>query len=174
MAPVFAVSALISSLDGRPEAAVADLRAGERLVAQLEEMTGWFEVETRVSLARAAAHIGDPSSARELTVECDRYLEQIADAPVLLDWLREARRAVESASEVTADLTPAELRVLRFLPTHLSFPEIAAEVYVSPNTVKTQAQAVYRKLGVSSRREAVERGRAAGLMGEDHEPVPQH
>jgi LuxR family maltose regulon positive regulatory protein len=61
-------------------------------------------------------------------------------------------------------LTPAELRVLRFLPTHFSFPQIAAEAFVSPNTVKTQAQAVYRKLGVSSRREAVERAREAGFL----------
>ncbi len=50
------------------------------------------------------------------------------------------------------------------MPTHLSFPQIAGQVFVSPNTVKTQAQGVYRNLGVSSRREAVERARAAGLL----------
>ncbi|MGE5407682.1 MAG: response regulator transcription factor, partial [Syntrophothermus sp.] len=60
--------------------------------------------------------------------------------------------------------TPAELRVLRLLPTHLSFPQIAAELIVSPNTVKTQARSAYRKLGVSSRRDAVDRARAAGLV----------
>jgi LuxR family maltose regulon positive regulatory protein len=57
--------------------------------------------------------------------------------------------------------------VLQFLPTHLSFPEIASQVFLSPNTVKTQAQGVYRKLGVSSRREAVEQARAAGLLDPD-------
>ena len=52
-------------------------------------------------------------------------------------------------------LTTAELRVLRFLPSHLSFREIAARLHVSANTVKTQAHAVYRKLDASSRSGAV-------------------
>ncbi len=56
-----------------------------------------------------------------------------------------------STAVAASPLTPAELRVLRYLPTHLSFAEIADEVYVSRNTVKTQAIAVYRKLGVGSR-----------------------
>ena len=61
-------------------------------------------------------------------------------------------------------LTTAELRVLHFLPTHLSFPEIAGELYVSRNTVKTHVRAVYRKLMASSRSEAVQNARAAGLL----------
>jgi LuxR family maltose regulon positive regulatory protein len=65
------------------------------------------------------------------------------------------------------DLTTAELRILQFLPTHLSFPQIATKVYVSPNTVKTQAQAIYRKLDASSRREAVDRARSAGLLSDE-------
>ena len=51
-----------------------------------------------------------------------------------------------------------------FLPTHLSFREIGERVYVSANTVKTQANAVYRKLGVSCRSEAVSRARQLGLL----------
>jgi LuxR family maltose regulon positive regulatory protein len=54
--------------------------------------------------------------------------------------------------------------VLRYLPTHLSFAQIADELFVSRNTVKTQAIAVYRKLDVSSRAEAVERARGLGLV----------
>ena len=60
-------------------------------------------------------------------------------------------------------LTIAELRVLRFLPSHLSFREIAGRLHVSPNTVKTQAHGVYRKLGAASRSEAVARARTVGL-----------
>ena len=63
-----------------------------------------------------------------------------------------------------ASLTTAELRVLGFLPTHLSFREIAGRLQVSANTVKTQAHAVYRKLEVSSRSEAVVKARAIGLI----------
>ena len=62
-------------------------------------------------------------------------------------------------------LTNAELRVLRLLPSHMSFREIGERLHVSTNTVKTQALAVYRKLDVSCRSEAVSRGRAAGLIG---------
>ena len=61
-------------------------------------------------------------------------------------------------------LTTAELRVLRLLPSHLSFREIGARLHVSPNTVKTQALSAYRKLDVGSRSEAVARGRAVGLL----------
>ena len=63
-------------------------------------------------------------------------------------------------------MTAAELRILRFLPTHLSFREIAERTYVSANTIKTQANAVYRKLDVSCRSDAVERARAWGLLDE--------
>ena len=48
-----------------------------------------------------------------------------------------------------------------------TFPQIAGQVFVSPNTVKSQAQSVYRKLGVTSRRGAVEHARAAGLLDPD-------
>ena len=61
-------------------------------------------------------------------------------------------------------LTAAELRVLRMLPTHLSFPAIAARLFVSTNTVKTHVRALYRKLDASSRSEAVSRATSAGLL----------
>jgi LuxR family transcriptional regulator, maltose regulon positive regulatory protein len=61
-------------------------------------------------------------------------------------------------------LTAAELRVLPLLATHLSFPEIGAELFLSPNTVKSQAISVYRKLGVSSRSQAVAKSRELALL----------
>jgi DNA-binding CsgD family transcriptional regulator len=61
-------------------------------------------------------------------------------------------------------LSESELRVLRYLPTHMSAPEIAGELYLSANTVKTHLRHVYAKLGAHSRREAVQRARAIGLI----------
>jgi DNA-binding CsgD family transcriptional regulator len=61
-------------------------------------------------------------------------------------------------------LTQSETRVLRYLPTHLGAPEIAAELYLSANTVKTHLRHLYRKLGAHSRHEAVQRARAIGLL----------
>jgi LuxR family maltose regulon positive regulatory protein len=61
-------------------------------------------------------------------------------------------------------LTRSEARVLRYLPTHLSAREIAGELYLSANTVKTHQRHLYQKLGARSRIEAVERARALGLL----------
>jgi LuxR family transcriptional regulator, maltose regulon positive regulatory protein len=63
-----------------------------------------------------------------------------------------------------SSLTTAELRILPMLATHLSFPEIGAELFLSPNTVESQAMSVYRKLGASSRSQAVTRSRELGLL----------
>ena len=65
----------------------------------------------------------------------------------------------------SAPLTPAELRLLPYLQTHLSMREIAERLYVSRNTVSSQVGSIYRKLGVSSRTEAVAQATAVGLLG---------
>jgi DNA-binding CsgD family transcriptional regulator len=59
-------------------------------------------------------------------------------------------------------LSDSELRVLRYLPTHLSAPEIARELYVSPNTVKTHMRNLDGKLAIHTRADAVDRARAVG------------
>lgn len=165
MALALAVSALVRSRVGMTEKASADLRLGLGLLEQLEEFAAWYEVETRVLLARAATRLGDAKAATGLLTEASRLLQATPDAVVLSEWIEATAATIEAAtdSEVSG-LTAAELRVLQFLPTHHSFPQIAAQLFVSPNTVKTQAQSVYRKLGVSSRREAVEAARSAGLL----------
>jgi LuxR family transcriptional regulator, maltose regulon positive regulatory protein len=61
-------------------------------------------------------------------------------------------------------LTPSEIRVLRYLPTHLSAPEIASELSVSITTVKTHMRNLYAKLGVHRRAEAVASARALSLL----------
>ena len=86
-----------------------------------------------------------------------------------LDGEAQALRARLSAdrrpgSPGASSLTAAELRLLPLLVTHLSFPEIAADLFLSPHTVKSQAMTVYRKLGVTSRSLAVARARELGLL----------
>ena len=72
----------------------------------------------------------------------------------------------QRASDVpgASSLTVAELRLLPLLATHLSYPEIAAELFVSRNTVKSQAYSLFRKLGASSRSQAVTRSRELALL----------
>ena len=62
------------------------------------------------------------------------------------------------------ELSDAELRVARFLPSNLKAPEIAAELFVSPNTVRTHMRHIYSKLDAHSRKEAVDRARELGLI----------
>jgi LuxR family transcriptional regulator, maltose regulon positive regulatory protein len=170
MALSMAVSAVVRSRTGRVEEAAADLRQGRHLLEQLEDFAPWYEAETWIALARAAVRLDDAPVATRMVAEARRVLKLTPDAVVLEAWIAETEVAIEAVSASGAhDLTPAELRVLQYLPTHFSFPQIAGQVFVSPNTVKTQAQGVYRKLGVSSRREAVERARAAGLLDAEAE-----
>jgi LuxR family transcriptional regulator, maltose regulon positive regulatory protein len=67
-------------------------------------------------------------------------------------------------SHSSEPLTRSENRVLRYLPTRLSAREIAAELGLSANTVKTHLTHLYQKLGAHSRYEAVRRARAVGLI----------
>ena len=62
-------------------------------------------------------------------------------------------------------LTQAELRLLPYLQTHLTFREIADRLFLSRNTIATEAGSLYRKLGVSSRSDAVDRATSIGLLG---------
>jgi len=165
---VFAASALDRAQRGCVDEAQADLRRGTRLLALVTDVAPWYDAETRVVLARAALRLGDVVGARTLLAEGARLARAIPDAPVLDGWLEAAwaRAASFSAAALCGPsaLTTAELRVLRLLPTHLSFREIAGRLHVSANTIKTQAHAVYRKLDASSRTEAVAHGRDVGLL----------
>ncbi|MBS1676345.1 MAG: hypothetical protein JST08_03065 [Actinobacteria bacterium] len=158
-----AASALVRAQRGASAKAGADLETGKRLLAKLEHFTPWYEVETKLMLARASARLGRRAEAEELLASATAQLTEIPDGSLLRAWTEEARAAIGAAAD-SAQLTPAELRVLHYLPQHLSFPQIAASLQVSPNTVKTHAASVYRKLGCSSRDQAVRRAREIGLL----------
>lgn len=76
----------------------------------------------------------------------------------------ERRLPVAPSSEIAEEISHAEARVLRYLPTNLTAPEIAAELYVSVHTVKTHLRHIYSKLDVHRRRDAVDRARELGLL----------
>ena len=80
------------------------------------------------------------------------------------DRHRLAEPAPTSRPGLVEPLTDRELAVLRLLPGRLSQRQIAAELFVSLNTVKTHSRGLFRKLGVGDRRQAVQRGRELGLL----------
>jgi LuxR family transcriptional regulator, maltose regulon positive regulatory protein len=88
----------------------------------------------------------------------------ISDAVDLLAQVSGPAALAAESALICEALTRSEARVLRYLPTNLSTPEIAAELYLSTNTVKTHQRHLYQKLGASSRTEAVERARALCLL----------
>ena len=164
---VLAVSAMKLAERGFVDEASRDLREATQLLDELVDFVPWYEAEVRVALARAELKLSNVAQAKQQLNEAARVLRATGDAPVLRQWLDAAWERVDvycSAALVAPALTLAELRVLRLLPTHLSFGEIAERLFVSPNTIKTQAHAVYRKLDASSRSGAVTRGRTLGLL----------
>jgi LuxR family maltose regulon positive regulatory protein len=82
----------------------------------------------------------------------------------LLDVLAGRAPAPRSAAPLLEPLSEREETLLRYLPTTLSNREIAAELFVTTNTVKTHLRNIYRKLDVAHRREAVQRARDLRLL----------
>jgi LuxR family transcriptional regulator, maltose regulon positive regulatory protein len=174
---VLAVAAAAHAQAGRVDDAKIDARRATALAARLVDFAPWYEIEIRIVLARTALRLSDVAGARSQLGEASRLLRHCPDATVLHKWLEDLWIHADSArGHPNGDrwsLTTAELRVLQFLPTHLSFPQIAERLNVSANTVKTHTRAVYSKLDASSRAEAVAQARGAGLIDESRLSLAQ-
>ncbi|HEV2893102.1 MAG TPA: response regulator transcription factor, partial [Actinomycetota bacterium] len=111
---------------------------------------------------------GDNDGARAAAEEARRLIATFADPGMLDSLLDRTERALgrpgRREPSAAAALTDRELVVLRLLATELSQPEIANELYVSVNTVRTHIQGIYRKLGAASRREAITIAREHRLL----------
>jgi LuxR family transcriptional regulator, maltose regulon positive regulatory protein len=132
-------------------AARQQLAAGQRQRSLLTYALPHFAVQARIELARVQIALSDLAGARTLLREVDE----------LRAWLSGPRRP---GGRGISALTAAELRLLPLLTTHLSFPEIAVELSLSPHTVKSEAWSIYRKLGASSRSQMIARSRELGLL----------
>ena len=124
-------------------------------------------VQCRLELARAYQAMADAGGAETMLREIEALLRRQPDLGTLradVDELRASLKTMHAEAPGASTLTEAELRLLPYLTTHLSFREIGERLYVSHNTVRSQAMAVYRKLNVTSRNGAVERAGALGLL----------
>jgi LuxR family transcriptional regulator, maltose regulon positive regulatory protein len=152
----------------RWDQARADLSAAERLACELGDALPWFAVQTRMELARAHLTLRDAEGARAHLDEATEILGRHPHLGLLgrqADALRDEIECSREAGDFTGSgLTAAELRLLPLLATHLSFREMGERLFVSRNTIKTQAISVYRKLGVSNRSAAIERAAEIGLV----------
>jgi LuxR family maltose regulon positive regulatory protein len=155
-------------LTGRGELARAErmLEHGlelQRLADSSPELTG-----TLLALASVRGARGAPKEARALVEEACEIIEGCVDAGILSSLLerteRSLRRALRQQPGLSEELSEREAAVLKLLGTKLTKRQISAELYLSFNTVKSHTRAIYRKLGVSSRTEAVAQARLYELI----------
>lgn len=169
MMPSFAVSAVCFARRGDAEQAEHAALQARRLLARASAaFPTWMQLDVRILLGHAHLLVRDTAAARSVLSEAQTELHGVTGEHEFASKLhRQWQLAEELPLNTTAGRTaisPAELRVIQLLPTHLSFREIGEALYLSRNTVKTQAIAAYRKLGVNSRTEAVACARTFGLL----------
>jgi LuxR family maltose regulon positive regulatory protein len=173
--PAGAAATVSSFLDGTPpdgflmvpaEAWLLDALAGDALA---DRDRAAASLERALSLAeqggfrRSFLDAGAP--ARSLLA---RYRQRIPTSWSYIDELlqasAESARVAVSPPTLIEQLTERELTVLRYLPSLMTYEEIASDLYVSPNTVKSHVHGIFRKLGVTGRRQAVRSARELRLL----------
>ena len=159
----------VRAAQGRLDEARAELERAVSSRRRQPGMSPWATLEGMLWLAQVLLSLGESAGAGALIDEGQNMLSEFPEGvDVLQARLDRLRRQLAARHRVVAyvgnALTEREVAVLRLLRGTMSLREISDELYVSPNTVKTHARAIYRKLGVSSRQDAVLRGRDAGVL----------
>jgi LuxR family maltose regulon positive regulatory protein len=166
----YAASAAVAAHRTLREQALRDLRAASRLYRQ--RTPGgfpWFAAQSALVMGVTLLELGDVIGARSMADEAQRHAGRLLTDGVLSEQLRGLNDRIDAADRPDTDpsagaLTAAELRVLEMLVTHLALREIADELNLSRNTVKTHVTRIHRKLGCSTRTDVVQRARTLGLI----------
>jgi LuxR family maltose regulon positive regulatory protein len=117
-----------------------------------------------LALESVSSALGDHARGRAVLAEARAILEPFAGDAGIFPELLELRARKPHEGQLDRELTERELDVLRLLPGELSTRQMAQSLYVAPSTVRTQVKSIYRKLGVSSRKEAVEEAHVRELI----------
>ncbi len=164
---VYTASGAVYAAQGRLQEARNEFERALRSRRRWPGVGPWLTVEVLLRLAPVLADLGDRPGATALLAEARDVLTSLPDgAQAQLARLERLERfASRSRVASLADpLTEREVVVLSLLRGTLSLREIGQELHLSPNTIKTHTRAIYRKLGVSTRRDAVEQGRHIGIL----------
>jgi LuxR family maltose regulon positive regulatory protein len=164
----YAASARLAIHAGDIKRANRELTGAMRARPSCTYVIPTLAVRLRIHLATSYWSLGDAATARYLLREIEDILLRRPQLGALLEQfhtLRELVTSSPSGAQGGPPLTSAELRLLPYLQTHLTIPEIGARLFVSRNTVSSEVGSIYRKLGVSSRSEAVEIATTIGLLG---------
>ena len=163
----YAVDARVALHRGEIQRAQELLTRAQELRPRLTYALPCLAVQTRLELARAYLAQADARGAETMLNEIDAVLRRRPALEELLPQVKELRTSLTTMhgdAPGASTLSEAELRVLPYLATHLSFREIGERAYLSRHTVKSHSTAIYRKLNASSRNEAVERASELGLL----------
>jgi len=167
--PAFAAAARLSLHHSDQKEARLQLTRAMRARPAATYLLPYLAVRLRLQLAKVYLVIADPSTARQLLREIDDILVHRPALGTLVDEVGDFRSILASSATSLGTrplpLTPAELRLLPYLQTHLTADMIAKRLFISIHTVKTEIKAIYRKLGASSRDDAVQKATAIGLLG---------
>ena len=151
--------------------AAARLERADELLGYATHAVPWLATIALLELVHVRLVLADADGARGHVRRAADIFRVRPRLGVLVqqsaDLDRRTRALAEPGGRWASSLTPAEHRLLPLLATHLSFREIGERLYVSRNTVKTQAIAVYRKFGVTSRSDAIARAIALGLIDDN-------
>jgi LuxR family maltose regulon positive regulatory protein len=163
----YAATAAVYAAEDRFDEARRELEPVLDLRRKNSGLGPWSTIVPTLLLARIRLQLGDDAGAAELADEAREVLAALPDGTEALqarlaDLDRHLARPSREADSAEP-LTERETAVLHMLGGPLSLREIGRELYVSANTVKTHTQAIYRKLGVSSRHDAVARGKRLGI-----------
>lgn len=164
---VHLVGAQFDALAGHDEQAASGRTHGLALFDQCLTIGPWAQLQASVVLANIAWMWGEEDAKKAWLDLADTVLQSVPDALMVKDQVAELRSRKPAPPRGAPDgptLSVAERRVLLYLPTHLSLAEIADTLYLSRHTVKSHVVAIYRKLNVVSRSEAVRTARTAGLL----------
>ncbi|HEY7607169.1 MAG TPA: LuxR C-terminal-related transcriptional regulator, partial [Actinomycetes bacterium] len=157
---VYAAGARVALHHGDLDQADQDLARARQLRPQATRALPYYSVQARLELTRAYLALTDLAAARTVLREVDDLLgwrPDLGTLPQQADQLRSQLDQVRDEAIGAASLTGAERRLVPLLATNLTFREMGRRLYLSQHTVKTQALSIYRKLGVSSRSQAVQR-----------------
>ena len=164
---VWLAAGVLSAAQGRTGQARAEFEHALAIRRRWVEITPWPVIDVMVRLAGVLDDLGERAAAAALAAEAGQLLAGYPDgAQAQRDRVhRLQRRLTRARPDVAGDpLTARQLTVLRLLQGTMSLREIGQELYLSPNTVKTHTRAAYRKLGASTRRDAVARAQQAGVL----------
>jgi LuxR family transcriptional regulator, maltose regulon positive regulatory protein len=164
---VHAAGARVAAHHGRLDQVGQDLARARQLRPRATHALPYYAVQARLELTRAYLALADLTAARTVLREVHDLLGWRPDLGTLgkqASQLRSQLDQVRGEVIATAPLSTAELRLLPLLATHLTFREMGQQLFVSQHTVKTQALSIYRKLGASSRGQAVRRVQEIGLL----------